>query len=191
MRTSRRPMYVLDWDLENRPLSYWIPERPTAEITAIAYAWVTGTKCGPVRSLLLGEDDPYTMLSHIRQQIVDADMVTGHYIRRHDLPILNGALVEYDLEPLPPVLTSDTKLDLVRYYDLPASQEELSALVGVSVPKVHMRQVDWREANRLTEKGIELTRKRVEGDIKQHHRMRMALIKRGMLGDPKVWRGER
>jgi len=37
--TVRSKQRILDFDIENRPLSYWIPDQPTAEITAIAWAW--------------------------------------------------------------------------------------------------------------------------------------------------------
>jgi hypothetical protein len=37
---TRRKLRILDFDIENRPLSYWVPDRPSAEITAIAAGWV-------------------------------------------------------------------------------------------------------------------------------------------------------
>ena len=35
----QRPMRVLDFDIENRPLSYLGSDFTTAEVTAIAWAW--------------------------------------------------------------------------------------------------------------------------------------------------------
>jgi len=182
MRFDIRPYKVLDFDIENRPLSYWFDGQCTAEITAIAASF------GPdeiVRVWLLGQDEPVTILESFRRMYDAADVVTGHYIRKHDLPIINGAMLEYGLPPLGPKMTSDTKLDLVKIKDMSLSQESLGAMYGLSQPKVHMTQDDWRKANRLQR--IDLTRKRVVADVRQHQMLRMTLINQGMLSAPQMW----
>jgi hypothetical protein len=181
-------MRVLDFDIENRPLSYWIPDRPTAEVTAVAASWVGSSE---VMVWMLGEDDPADMLRTVGDLIRSADMVTGHYIRGHDLPILNGAMVDYGLPTLGTVLAQDTKMDLLRYKDIPATQEHLSEMLGVKKPKVHMTQAQWREANRLTPAGLALTRRRVSADVIQHKALRAELLRRGWLGEPREWQEER
>jgi hypothetical protein len=175
---------ILDFDIENRPLSYLGMDFTTAEITAIACKWVgqDAHMCW-----LLGEDDPLRMLEQFRHVYSAADLVTGHYIRNHDLPIINGALVEYDLEPLPRMMTCDTKNDLVGFKGISKSQENLCAMLGIEAPKVHMNTPAWREANRLTRKGLTLTEERVVGDIYQHEQLRAALLDRGLLKDTKPW----
>lgn len=175
----------LDFDIENRPLSYWVPDRPSAEITAIASCWV-----GDPSSMvcwLLGRDDQEEMLKHFIERYNEADGVTGHYIRKHDLPIINGALIEYRLPTLSAKLTQDTKLDLVRESDLPVAQENLATMMGVKAKKYHMTQAAWREANRLTDEGLALTEKRVVNDVRQHMRMRTILLKSGLLKSPRMW----
>lgn len=186
MLEAKRPLRILDFDIENRPLSYWYSDRPTAEVTAIAAAWTR--KPNDVWVSLLGRNDPIIMLNVFKTLYDQADMVTGHYIRKHDLPILNGAMIEYGLSPLGPKLTCDTRLDLVTQGDLPATQEHLAEMLGVSEPKVHMTQMKWREANRLTEDGLRATEKRVKGDVIQHMALRTELINRGLLAAPRVWR---
>lgn len=176
---------ILDFDIENRPLSYWVMDMTTAEITSIACSWV-GNK--QVRCWLLGKHDPVHMLESFRKFYDEADMVTGHYIRRHDLPIINAHMLEYQLEPLSQKLTQDTKMDLVKKKDMSASQESLSAMYGMKRPKHHMDQTQWREANRLTEQGLKETRKRVTEDVKQHKEMREILINNNALKSPKMWR---
>ena len=176
---------VLDFDIENRPLSYWMPDRPTAEITAIASCWVGEPDSMDV--LLLGEVSGEYMLRKFVERFNEADLVTGHYIRKHDLPIINGALMELGLPTLTSKLTSDTKLDMFKKADLPATQEYLLALLGIPVQKVHMTQQDWREANRLTPVGIAKTRKRVTSDVYGHMLLREAMLARGMLRGPRVW----
>src|SRR5687768_13914464 len=109
MLVPKRDIRILDFDIENRPLTYWA-DRPTAEITAIASCWAHDM--GSMQTFLLGKHDPKTMLIAFKARYDAADMVTGHYIRRHDLPIINGALMEFGLPGLGPKLTCDTRLDM-------------------------------------------------------------------------------
>ena len=176
---------VLDFDIENRPLSYLGMDFTTTEVTAIAWSW---NPDAPVMVKLLGIDDPRLMLESFRCVYDEADIVTGHYIRKHDLPIINGAMLELGLPGLNPKLTSDTKLDLVTLGGVSKSQESLAAMLGIEHPKVHMTQADWREANRLTLEGLRKTEERVAGDVRQHMAMRNELARRGLLKPPKTWR---
>ena len=178
--------WILDFDIENRPLAYLGQDYTTAEITAIATCWD-----GRPRTMivwLLGRDDPKTMLEGFRALYDAADIVTGHYIRKHDLPVINGAMLEHGLPPLGEKLTCDTKLDLIAHLYLSASQENLCETLGIPAAKVHMSNARWREANRLTDKGLALTRKRVVGDVLQHIALRRVLVARDMLQAPKTWR---
>ena len=184
-KVPSRRQRVLDFDIENRPLTYLGNDFTTAEITAIAACWGDGEV---VRWRLLGEVDGEAILDWFVNLYDQADIVTGHYIRRHDLPIINGSLLELGRAPLSPKLVSDTKIDLRYRTGVSASQESLAAMLGVPAPKVHMTQADWREGNRLTAKGLEATKKRVVGDVKQHMLMRKALIERGWLRPPSMWR---
>jgi hypothetical protein len=177
----------LDFDIENRPLSYWIPDRPTAEITAIAWQFIGEPKS--MECWLLGRDDPQQMLERFVQVYNEARMVTGHYIRKHDLPIINGALMEFGLPTLQPKLSQDTKLDMVKKADIPATQEFLSDMLGIKSRKYHMTQTMWRDANRLTPEGLALTEKRVTDDVRQHMKLRKAMIAAELLKPPRVWRG--
>ena len=201
---ERGKQRILDFDLENRPLSYLGNDWTSAEITAIAWAWNP-----TLRDIAGGSDEIETFLltangkyvdsrgrkwpagaafALFRDILVSADIVTGHYIRRHDLPMLNSALMENGLPPLPTLLVSDTKEDLVRRKDLSASQENLAALLRLPEPKHHMSQTEWREANRLfSDDRLELTRQRVVSDVVQHKALRAELIKRGLLRPPRRW----
>lgn len=181
---------ILDLDIENRPLSYLGQGFTTSEITAIAYCWDGEPKS--MECWLLSRTDQYTaieMLERVYEKYCDADMVTGHYIKMHDLPHINGALLEYGMSPLPEKLVCDTKMDLIKKGDIfSASQENLCAMFGLKEPKIHMNAVLWREANRLTPAGLEATYKRAVGDVLQHMALRKELVKRDLLKAPKVWR---
>jgi hypothetical protein len=176
---------ILDLDIENRPLSYLGGDWTTAEITTIAAGWSDEKK---VHCWALGEDDPAEMLWKFRELYDEADLVTGHYVRKHDLPILNGAYLEYHLPPLGAKWASDTCLDLTRRKDLSRSQEALAGMYGLPESKHHMSQPEWREANRLTPAGVAYAKKRVTDDVVQHKALRQRLIEAEALKGPKMWR---
>ena len=171
--TSPRILHI---DLENRPLAYLGQDFTTGEITAIAVSWADSPD---VRCWLLGVDSPRMMLQNFCAFYARAEMVTGHYILRHDLPLLNGAMLEHGLAPLAPVYVSDTKIHLVKRKYLSASQEALSGMLGLAEQKHHLSNHDWREANRLTPEGIVATRTRVIDDVRQHKALRRELLLRG------------
>lgn len=177
---------VLDFDIENRPLAYWYDGATTAEITAIAACWMDDPRS--MKVWLLGQDDPLAMLRGFVSLYNQADMVTGHYIRRHDLPVLNGAMLEAGLPPLAEKLTSDTKMDLVKRKDLSASLEELAVMFGLQARKAHMSNSDWREANRLKPAGIKKAKERATSDVRLHMEIYGKLVAGGYLGAPKMWR---
>jgi len=181
-----RPARVLDFDLENRPLSYLGSDFTTAEVTAIAWAWADDPKRVTVR--LLGEQDLPSILREFVDVFAKADMVTGHFITGHDLPMINGALMECRMPPLPDVMVCDTKTHLIRSKGLSLSQESLGAMFRLDAQKVSMNQIKWRAANRLTAAGLAEVRKRVVGDVRQHIQLRKELLAAGYLAGPKKWR---
>lgn len=180
-----RPARVLDFDIENRPLSYLGSDFTTAEVTAIAWAWV-GQRRVTVR--LLGERPLRDILREFTRVFAQADLVTGHYITGHDLPMLNGALMECRLPTLPDTMVQDTKTQLVRSKGLSLSQESLGAMFRLEHQKVVMNQGKWRAANRLTRAGLAEVRKRVAGDVLQHMDLRRELLAAGYLAPPQRWR---
>src|SRR5580704_12606369 len=184
--TRTGKLRVLDFDIENRPLTYLGQDFTTSDITAIA--WSFG---GPIECRLLVNDpdgvSQCDMLLDFQSAYDLADIVTGHYIRMHDLPIINGALCEWGLEPLTPKLVSDTKVDLIGFKGVSKSEESLAGMLGIRAPKITITQTDWREANRLTDSGLALTKRRVVADVRQHMKLRAELLERGMLKAPTYW----
>jgi hypothetical protein len=181
-----RPPRVLDFDIENRPLSYLGSDFTTAEVTAIAWAWADQPSRVTVR--LLGETGLRAILAEFVASFTQADMVTGHYITGHDLPMLNGALMECRMAPLPDKMVQDTKTHLIRSKGLSMSQESLGAMFRLDHQKVQMNQIKWRAANRLTPAGLAEVRRRVVGDVRQHIALRRELLAAGYLAPPKMWR---
>ena len=178
---------ILDFDIENRPLSYLGQDFTTGDVTAIAWGWADREKvyCGLQTKR---ESSLEKMLLDFREAYEEADMVTGHFIRGYDLPVLNGALMELDIPHLGPKLSCDTKNDLLKRKYLSVSQENLAEMLGLPEPKIHMNTPRWRRANRLTPEGVALSRIRCVGDVVQHKAMRLELVRRDWLAGPTVWR---
>lgn len=180
---------ILDFDIENRPLAYWFDDATTAEITAIGWAFYDE----PVIYSRLLEPPPdhetsmLRMLTHFKRAYDEADMVTGHYIRKHDLPIINAHMIEFGLPTLGPKMTSDTKLDLTKTGSMSTAQLALAKMLDVKAEKPRMTNMRWRDANRLTIEGRAAAMTRVEGDVKQHMELRAQLLREGLLGAPKLW----
>lgn len=194
-KVSTRGLKVLDFDLENRPLHYWFGDATTAEVTAIAWAWYGDTSrdgrpnvyVKTLKAPPKGESSARKMFAAFVKAYDEADLVTGHFIRGHDLPMINGQLMELGMPPLKPKLTSDTKLDFGKRKSMSISQKNLAGMLGVEAPKVDMPQTSWRDANRLTKDGVKLTEARVVGDILQHMELRKVLLERNLLAAPKMW----
>ena len=181
-----RPLRVLDFDIENRPLSYLGSDFTTAEVTAISWAWTD--QPGDVSVYLLGESDLIDILRRFVEAFNQADIVTGHYVVGHDLPMLNGALMECRMPALGDKMVSDTKCHLIRSKGISLSQESLGAMFRLDHAKVQMNQIKWRAANRLTEEGKAYVRERVVGDVQQHIALRQELLTRGYLTPARVWK---
>ena len=202
--SPKSSLKILDWDIEARPLAYLGGDFTTGEPTAIAASFVGEKK---VHSWYLTAGDMRTdgtfrtavtdMLLGFVELYNQADIVTGHYIVMFDLPKINGALVENGLPQLKPKMVSDTKVHLSRFSGISKSQENLGEMLALHdtnksykylSSKEHMNNALWRQANRLTCEGVAETKRRVEGDVKQHKELRLALIAAGVLNGPKVWR---
>jgi hypothetical protein len=160
------------------------------EITVIAWKWIGEPGEVEVRALTKDDRSRLSMLRAFRKAYDEADLVCGHYIRNYDLPLVNAMLVELGESALGRKLTQDTKNDLPPMKGISKSQENLSEMFGLEAPKVHMNVPRWREANRLTVKGLEKGVERAVYDVLQNIALRQALIDRRLLGPPKVWRPE-
>lgn len=125
---------------------------------------------------------------HFRKELESADLVYGHNIRRHDLPMLNAGLLRRQLPILKPLLTSDTLKDYPRRGGMSASLENLAGYYGLEGEKLKMTQPMWEEANRLKPDGIELARERVEGDVLLQERLRNKLLELEILKPARMWR---
>lgn len=187
---------ILDFDVECRPIAWYGGDWVTKQPTAIAWTFVRADgQHGRIRVEVIGEsydtrrvlDEERTMLEAFREVYDRADIVTGHYIRGFDLPLLNSAFMRLGLPLLGPKDTHDTKLDLARAHGISKSQENLGAMYEVEHPKVPMNTAAWGAGNMLLPHGIKETKKRVVGDVKQHVALRAAMLREGHLGPVVSW----
>jgi hypothetical protein len=186
---------LLCFDLENRPLAYWYDGETTSQITAFGWKWRDEPDA---HSLLLTKegrfvgDDGRTISERaaytaFRLTLSNADIVYGHNIRRHDLPMFQSWLLRLQLPTLPPILTSDTLRDIPKRNGLSASLANLAAMYGLE-DKQAMSQPAWEEANKLTTGGLALARQRVVSDVLLQERLRDKLLELNLLGHPRTWR---
>jgi DNA polymerase elongation subunit (family B) len=184
---------VLDFDIECRPLAWYGGDWVTKQPTAIGWKFI-GSRGAPSNAVI-GESDRMSrvldeerdMIEAFRVAYDDADIVTGHFIRGFDLSVLNGACVRLGLPLLTQKLTEDTKGDLPKLSGMSKSMENLSATFNAKVQKYGMDTAKWAEANMLLPRGIELARKRVTTDVREHIELRQILIDRDLLSPPKLW----
>lgn len=116
-----------------------------------------------------------------------ADLVTGHYIRKHDLRIVNGLLMRYQQAPLGSKLTIDTKSDWLKKKDVSASLENLLKYYGIPHSKVHLSTADWEEINDGNPRLLPLLRARCVGDVRAQVALFKKMVKLEHLGEPKMW----
>jgi hypothetical protein len=170
---------VLDFDLETRRLGFHDGGRfsPTGcEPVIIAASWERGVQAD-FYSLnpTWDERDAREMLEWFASLWDEADIVTGHYIRKFDIPIVNGCLFEWGYPPLKPKRTLDTHGDMPRLAGMSKSQENLGEMLRIGSKKFHMNDTLWREVSRLTPRGLEEARARVVADVAQHQELRERL----------------
>lgn len=189
---------ILGWDLESRPSAFWYDGATTAEITAFAWKF---TDEKHVNSLLLRADGKFqrdngelfsARAAYIYFSLIlteEAGLIFGHNVRNFDLPLLNAGLLRRELDPLKPVLVTDTLKDIPKRKDMSASLENLAVMYGLDDQggKKHMSIMDWEKANRLMPDGMALARERVVSDVLLQERLRGRLLELGLLKAPKVW----
>lgn len=187
-------LQVLDFDVECRPMAWYGGDWVTKEITAIAWRFI-GEPEENTHFWLMSASSTWEKHQEKKRKGMErflkaynqADMVTGHYIRGFDLPLVNGTCVRLGLPPLGPKLSHDTKGDLVSMQGLSKSQENLAAYFELKHGKEKMNTHLWEIGNSLVVEGRRETQRRVVGDVNQHIEFRESLLDRGALLPPKIW----
>lgn len=176
---------VLAFDIENKPISY-NGEFPTAHITAIAACWADNPDF--MHYWPVAWSNYRQALEAFRRLYDEADLVIGHYIRRHDLPIINGRMMTGGLAPLGDKLTSDTKLDWLKKSSVSASLENMLKYYGIEHTKAHVSVAEWESINEGDPRGLALLKARCTGDVAAQVALHKRLVELGHLSAPKIWR---
>jgi DNA polymerase elongation subunit (family B) len=190
---KRRKLRVLDFDIECRPIAWYGGDFVTKQPTTIAWKYAgegrrpTVTAIGESDRMSLVLEEEAEMLEAFRVAFDDADMVTGHYIRGFDLPVLQGAYIRLGLKPLGAKLAEDTKQDLLKAQGMSKSMENLSAMFKAKCQKYGMDTAKWADANMLLPEGIKKAKARVTTDVREHLELRAIMAERGLLSPAKLW----
>lgn len=186
---SLKDLKILDIDIETRKVGFHEGGRfkpDGCEPVVVAASW-EGSKKVETFSLTSTwkESDVRNILDNFIKLWEEADLVTGHYVNKFDLPIINGTLLEFGYPPLSEKLVQDTKTDLITTAGHSLSQENLGALKNLDTSKFHMNDHMWRQVCRLTPEGLKLANERVVKDVIQHKSLRKSLAK--WLNPPTYW----
>lgn len=182
-----KSLKVLDFDIETRKVGFHNGGRfapDGCEPVMIGAAWDGEAVSVWGLNERWRESDARYIITRFKDLYDEADMVTGHYIRKFDLPILNGACLEWGLGPLGPKMVLDTKTDLFDFGGMSKSQENLAGLLKLEASKFGMNDNQWRAVARLTPEALSLAKQRVSSDVVQHQQLREGL--QGWLR-PRMW----
>lgn len=174
---------ILGFDIENRQGAY-NGDYPPAWITAIAACWHGQPNSLRYWQIKRGAG---SALEEFLQMYKQANVVTGHYIRKHDLPIMNGVLAKLHRSTLEPKMTIDTKLDWVKKKDVSAKLEDMLEYYGIPHKKVHISTAVWERINAGYPDALEILQERCVGDVVAQLALREKLAELGHLTEPKVW----
>jgi hypothetical protein len=182
LRTPR----VAWFDIENEPTSF--RERfPLTKPIAIAAGWDASAMWHWAKG---GRQTLAQGLTTWREKFYEpADMVAGHNIRDHDLPIINAAMLRCDLPPLGAKLTLDTLRDLVPLKGVGRSLEALCVYFGLDEHKHHIAEAEWEDLWSMDTpaRRAEVV-ERCSSDVRINMALGKLLANRGWLKPPKVWR---
>lgn len=180
---------ILDFDIETVAAGFADPDWVPQKVTCVAWSWVGSDRvesrvCGP--SGIFGKPARRaTMLAPLLKAIGEADMVTGHNIIRFDLPVLHAEVMRLGLPRMSPVMVQDT-MRLARAKGFKKGQDNLETLFGTRQQKLSLNWQEWQDA--YDEDGWRTIRDRAETDVTGHKQIRLELLERGYLQEPRTWR---
>lgn len=161
---------VLDFDTENVPGFYWYDDKTTDFLHTVAWCWVDNPKLveylttywDPKRGLVMQDLGPF--LAALSQ----ADAVTGHNIKRHDIPLTNGHALRYGLKPIAWPAPLDTLQMFPKTGGISKSQENLAALYDLAEQKMRVPLPVWERASRGEPAASKIVVDRCISDVRGH-----------------------
>jgi hypothetical protein len=183
-----RDARILDFDMESMAAGFadpaWVPQK----ITCIAWSWIGYDAVNSVISTQMGFFIPSIraeMLAQFMPVFEQADMVTGHNLLRHDLPLLRAECLRLGLAPPKPKMVQDT-MRLGKTKGLKKGQDNLGGLLRTQQEKQAMDWEAWEQA--YEDPTWQLVRDRAESDVVMHKEVRQKMLDRGgWLSSPVPW----
>lgn len=182
------PRRILDFDMETLAAGYadpaWVPDK----ITCISASWVGEDE---IHSFITGQLDWWsregrarTVLRPFYELLQQADMVTGHNIRRFDLRVFNAEAMRCGVEPIRRILVEDT-MSILKAKGYKKGVDNIAIELGCSEHKIDMPWAAWDLAyeDPTWKRVIE----RCESDVRIHKQIRVEMAKRGWLKSVTTW----
>ncbi len=184
-----RSLRILDFDTESVAAGFADPQWVPQKITCCAWSWIGSDEIEATISTSEGlfrrPERRRKMLLPLLLAINEADMVTGHNLIRHDLPILMAECRRLGLPDLPDLLVQDT-MRLGKTKGFKKGQDNLIALTDGPVQKLSLSWQEWQDA--YEEKGWATVVERCKTDVEGHKLLRQEMLERGWLKDAVRWR---
>lgn len=162
----------------------WVPDRITC-ISASwigedeVHTWITGQKHYWSR-----EGRARTVLRPFWELLSEADVVTGHNIRRFDLRVFNASAMWCGVEPIRSILVEDT-MQILRAKGFKKGLDNIARGLGVDGEKKQMSWADWDIA--YEDPSWAEVIERCESDVILHKQVRAEMKKRGWLKGIQRW----
>jgi hypothetical protein len=183
-----RDMAILDFDMESLAAGFadpaWVPQK----ITCISWSWVGYDAVNSVISTQMGFFIPSIRANALAQFMPifnQADMVTGHNLLRHDLPLLRAECLYLGIEPPKAKLVQDT----IRIGKSKGLKKGLDNLGGMLMTQEEKQAMDWAAWEKAYEDPTwQAVIDRCESDVRLHKEVRAEMLRRGgWLKKPVTW----
>jgi hypothetical protein len=180
------PPRVLDFDTENVPGFYWYDGVTTDLLDTIAWSWMDEDDVEVETLTNFRQADtaltfPASGYERFKSVVATADIVTGHNILRHDIPLLNATGLRLGLPQIAWPRTVDT-LQLLRNMGLkgfPKGQEYLADHFQIGERKMHVGLHTWEKAARGDPEARKVVIERCVSDVISHKELYKELMQIG------------
>jgi hypothetical protein len=183
-----KKLRTLDFDVETVAAGFADPQWVPNTVTCWAYAWIDG---GPVTvealpvAAFYDLDARRAFLRPLLAALEEADVVTGHNIVRFDLPIVNAECLRLNLPTLTPKAVQDT-IKVPKSKGFKKGQDNMGHALDVKEEKMPLSWAQWAAA--YAEPDLGTVKERCASDVRMHMEMRVAMLERGWLRAPRMWR---
>lgn len=169
---------ILDFDTENGPGFYWYDDTTTSLLHTVSSAWVhnPGTMLTQTTKWYSKRGLQVEPLHEFRYRVEHADIVTGHNILKHDIPLLNAHMDRTGQARLKWPHVVDTMKLRQGVRGLPKSQEYLLDLFDIEAEKMRVPLSVWERAWRGEPEASAIVVERCESDVLGHIALYKALV---------------